>query len=313
MLHPEVGAVRVRGVGCHHRGVGPARRPLLGDGRGDRRVLGLEQVHLERPGPRGDDALVLEVVDLDHRVVPVAPDELALLAQQVERRGVLLLAELVGVRDAELGLVRHQVLGGVGDVDRPVIGLHPALVRLAVGQRLLLEHHRPGRRRLLEHLGRVHQHVRAPLVGRAVVHAVDGEPGRVLQPVVDLRPGRDEVGVDRLHPLAGHEPERGVAGGGDEVEAALVHQRHHLVGGVGGLDVDLAAGRLLELGHPVEGRVGLAALDVARPGDDVELALAGAERRHLREPRLRQRAGDKRGGCRHACQLHAMSPCERRF
>ena len=39
----------------------------------------LQQVDLERPGRGGDDALVLEVVDLDHGVVPVAADELALL------------------------------------------------------------------------------------------------------------------------------------------------------------------------------------------------------------------------------------------
>ena len=186
MLHPEIGAVRVLGVGVHHRGVGPAGGALLGDGRGDRRVLGLEQVHLERPGAGGDDALVLEVVDLDHRVVPVAADELALLAQEVERGRVLVLVELVGVGDAELGLVRHQVLGGVGDVDRAVVGLDAALVRLAVGQGLLLEDHRPGGGRLLEDLGVVHQHVRAPLVGHAVVHAVDGEPGGVLEPLVDL-------------------------------------------------------------------------------------------------------------------------------
>jgi hypothetical protein len=33
----------------------------------------------------------------------------------------------------------------------------------------------------------------------------------------------------------------------------------------GGLDVDLAARGLLELGDPVESLVGLAALDIARP------------------------------------------------
>ena len=89
VLHPEVGAVRVLGVDVQHRGVGPAGGALLGDGRGDRRALGLQQVDLERPGAGGDDALVLEVVDLDEGVVPVAADQLALLAQQVERGLVL--------------------------------------------------------------------------------------------------------------------------------------------------------------------------------------------------------------------------------
>ena len=41
------------------------------------------------------------------------------------------------------GLVVHQVQRRVGDVDRAVEGLHAALVRLAVGQRHLLEHHVP--------------------------------------------------------------------------------------------------------------------------------------------------------------------------
>ena len=37
---------------------------------------------------------------------------------------------------------------------------------------------------------------------------------------------------------------------------------------------------LLELGDPVVVLVGLAALDVARPGDDIDLAFALAERLH---------------------------------
>src|SRR6478752_3204463 len=60
--------------------------------------------------------------------------------------------------------------------------------------------------------------------------------------------------------------------GGDEIEAALVHQRHHLVGGGGRLDVDLAARLLLEGGDPVIVLVGLASLDVARPGNDIDFA-----------------------------------------
>ena len=70
---------------------------------------------------------------------------------------------------------------------------------------------------------------------------------------------------------------RGIARGGDEIEAALVHQRHHLVGGGGRLDVDLAARLLLEGGDPVIVLVGLAALDVAGPGNDIDLAFALAD------------------------------------
>src|SRR5262249_54348507 len=47
----------------------------------------------------------------------------------------------------------------------------------------------------------------------------------------------------------------------------------HLVGGRRGLDVDLAAGVLLERGDPVVRLVALASLEVAGPGDDVELTL----------------------------------------
>ena len=47
---------------------------------------------------------------------------------------VLGLGEEVGVVDAQLGFVRLEVERGVGDVDRAVVGLHAALVGLAVGQ-----------------------------------------------------------------------------------------------------------------------------------------------------------------------------------
>jgi len=94
---------------------------------------------------------------------------------------MLLVGQFVRVLDAEFGLVVHQVERSVGDVDRAVEGLHPALVRLAVGQGRLLEHHVPAGRWLREDLGVVHQHVRVLLIGHAIVLAVDGMPGRVLQ------------------------------------------------------------------------------------------------------------------------------------
>src|SRR5690606_25794793 len=40
VLHPLVGAVRMRRLGMHHRRVGPAGRALLRDRRGDRQTLG---------------------------------------------------------------------------------------------------------------------------------------------------------------------------------------------------------------------------------------------------------------------------------
>ncbi|MCY1554738.1 hypothetical protein D9M68_913300 [compost metagenome] len=122
-----------------------------------------------------------------------------------------------------------------------------------------------------------------------VVHVM---PGRLLQARVHRLVAGDQVHVDRLHALAGNEAHGRVARGGHEVEATLVHQRHHLVGGAGGLHVDLAAGLLLEVGHPVEVLVGLAAFDVAGPGHDVDLAFALAQ---LLQGRLRLRGGHQDG------------------
>ena len=112
------------------------------------------------------------------------------------------------------------------------------------------------------------------------MHAVDGVPGRILEAVIDRRPGRNEINVDRLHPLAGDQTQRGVARRGDQIEAAFIHQRHHLVGCVGGLDVDLAARGFLEFGDPVKSLVGFAAFKVAGPGDNVDLAFAGSNFSH---------------------------------
>jgi len=200
-----------------------------------------------------------------------------LLAQQVEHRGVLRFGQLIGVAYAQLGLLGLQVERRVGDVDRAVVGLHATLVRLAVGQILGLEDHAPAGRRLLEHVGVVHQHVRAPLVGRAIGLVIHHVPGRVLETWVEALPVGDQRGVDGLHALAIDQPQRGVARGGHQVVAALGHEADHFVRGGGGLDVDLAAAVLLELADPVVALVAFAAFDVTGPGDDVELAFAGAD------------------------------------
>ena len=158
----------------------------------------------------------------------------------------------------------------------------------------------PALRGLLEDLGVVHEHVRAPLVGHAVVLAVHGVPGGVLQAGIHLAPARHEGDVDLLHPAPADQPEAGVAGGGHEVEAALVHEGHHLVGGRGGLHADLAARLLLEARDPVVALVRLPALDVAGPGHDRHRALAGSQ--------LLQRAS---GGGRGRRGLRARGETER--
>ena len=110
------------------------------------------------------------------------------------------------------------------------------------------------------------------------MHAIDRMPGGILEPIVDRLPARDQVDIDRLDLLAGDQAERRIARGGDQIEPALVHQRHHLVGGCRRLDVDLAARLLLEVGHPIVVLIGLAALDVTGPGDDTDFAFALADR-----------------------------------
>jgi hypothetical protein len=109
------------------------------------------------------------------------------------------------------------------------------------------------------------------------MHAIDGVPGGVLQPLVDGFPAWDEVDIDRLHLLAGDQTQGGVARSGDEIETALVHQRHHLVGCGGGLGFDLAACLLLEISDPVIVLVALAALNIADPGNDIDFAFALAD------------------------------------
>ena len=245
--------------------------------------------------------------------MPVAVDQRVLAAQQLQRRLILLFVELVWIADAELRLGGLQEQRRVGDVDRAVVSLHPALVALAVRQVLLLEDHRPAVRRRREGFGVVHQQVRPPLVRRAVGFAVHGVPGAVQQARIDVLPVRDQRGVDRLHPLAEDQAQRGVAGGGHQIVAALGHQADHFIRGGGGLHVHRTAGLLLKLGDPVVVFVGLAAFDVAGPGDDIQPAFAFAQR--LRQiGRLGQAAqhgkterGDGGGDC--GSFSHRNYPC----
>ena len=105
--------------------------------------------------------------------------------------------------------------------------------------------------------------------------AVDGVPLGVLKTGVDRVPALDQVGIDLLNGSTGDETETGVAGRGHQVVLlGAGHQSHHLVRCARDLVLDHAAGVFFELGHPVEGGVGVAPLDVARPGDDDDASLA---------------------------------------
>ena len=193
--------------------------------------------------------------------------------EQVDRRPELLVVELVDVLDPEVGLRRLQVERGVGDVDRVVVGRDLALVT-----RARVEHRAPGVRRRLDLVGAPHQHVGAAAVRDTVGPAVDRVPGLALQALEHVGVVLHQVGVDGSDVAGGDQAQCRVAGRRDAVVLAGAHQRHHLVGRVRDLDVDPAARLLLEVRHPVDPRVGRAVLHVARPGDQVDLALALADR-----------------------------------
>ncbi len=73
--------------------------------------------------------------------MPVTVGQRVLLAQQLKGRFVLFFVEQVGVGNTQCRLGGFQVQRRIGDVDRAVLGLHAALVALAVGQGLLFEDH----------------------------------------------------------------------------------------------------------------------------------------------------------------------------
>ena len=295
------------GIDMHHRRISPARRPLLRDGRGDRRI-GRQNPDLEGPGAGGHHTFVLEIIHLDECVMPVAAHDGPLHAQQVERGLVLIFVQLVGRGDAKLGLVEHQVLRRIRDMDRAVIGLYATCIGLAIGQVHGFEYDVPRGWRLFENIGVIHQNVGAPHIRHAVMHAVHGMPARLLQTRIDGGPRGDQRGIDRLHAAAGDQAQRGVARSGDKVKPALVHQRNHLVRGIGGLDLDHAAGVGLEFGYPVKGLVGLAAFDVAGPGDDGNFAFAVAHCGHLsHDGGYTQHKGQRRG-TKQLYSLHVVLP-----
>src|SRR5664279_23075 len=117
MLHPQIGAVGMRGADGEHRGVGPSSRSFRRERRGNRRTSSDQRVHLIWPAARSDDAFSLEVVSLDRRILPIAADERTLTLQQLDRGRVLSIVQLIGVLDTELRLVRLEVKRRIGNVD----------------------------------------------------------------------------------------------------------------------------------------------------------------------------------------------------
>ncbi len=140
------------------------------------------------PGRGGDaTSFVLEVVDLHHRVMPVAADtSLRCACNRPQRRLVLGLVQLVGFLIASSGLAVIQVKRCVGDVDRrrrrPARG--PCwFCRLSsvISSNTTV----PAGGRVLNTPVLYGQHVGPHWIGHAVVHAVDRVPGAPLRAVVD--------------------------------------------------------------------------------------------------------------------------------
>jgi hypothetical protein len=110
------------------------------------------------------------------------------------------------------------------------------------------------------------------------MHPIDRMPRRILQPLIDRLPAGNQIDVDGLQLAAGDQTIAGITRGRDEIKAAFIHQGHHFVGRRGDFVIDFATGVLLELRDPIVGRIRLAALDVADPRDDIDLAFALSDR-----------------------------------
>ena len=179
------------------------------------------------------------------------------------------------------GLVFDQVQRRVGDVDRRVVRGDLALVLGCARSNTAPHESGASVTTSVLYISRL-----APQpCGMPYIWPFDRVPRLVLEERRDGRVVRHQVGVHRGDVAGVDQPQRGVAGRGHAVVLTGAHQLHHLVGGVADLDVDLAAGLLLERRHPVDRRVVGAVLGVAGPRDQVQLALAvadGAERLDLR-------------------------------
>ena len=182
--------------------------------------------------------------------------------------------------------MRLQVDRRVRDEDRVVVPGELPGVRVGLTVQRRLEGDVPARGRRLHQVRVVHQEVRTVHVGHAVdvaVHDVVGvvRPGPRLQRRDHVRELGEQRRVDRGDVAAGDQHVRGVPGGGHTVvhgSPTLAHQRDHLVRSVRVLHGDLASGLVLERGDPVVVRVVRSVLGVPVPRDQLERALALADR-----------------------------------
>ena len=115
-------------------------------------------------------------------------------------------------------------------------------------------------------------------MGNAVMHPFICVVRLVLERGVDVLVVGDQIHIHRRHVAADHEAQRGVARRRHAIVLAGLHERDHLVRGAGDLGVRDAAGLLLERTDPVRLGIGRPVLRVPGPDDDVQRALALADR-----------------------------------
>ena len=111
-------------VAMQHGSIRPAGDALFWENGGNRLAFRFQAVGLIRPGAGGHDAFVFKITHLYGGIVPVAMNQGVLIAQNFEYRLILRFGELIGIGDAELRLGGFDKQRGVGNIDRPVIGLH---------------------------------------------------------------------------------------------------------------------------------------------------------------------------------------------
>ena len=73
----------------------------------------------------------------------------------------------------------------------------------------------------------------------------------------------DQIKIDFLNAPTRDQTIGSIPRGRHEIKAALIHQRHHFIGGRRGFVRDLALGFLFELCYPIVVGVGLTALDIS--------------------------------------------------
>ena len=143
-------------VAMQHGGIRPAGDALFRENGRNRLTFRLQTVGLIGPGAGGHDAFVFKIAHLYGGIVPVAMNQGVLIAQHLEYRLILRFGKLIGVTDTQLRLGGFDEQRGIGNINRPVIGLHAAQVGFTVRQVLFDEHHAPAVRRRREGFRVVH-------------------------------------------------------------------------------------------------------------------------------------------------------------